>query len=444
MKSSMHKKSAKKYLLSEASIALTLLMSFIALNVVHATDYTSSNFIVRNPNFGIGGTHNATSTNFVMTGTLGQTAPGASSGDNFTAETGFQYFDGFEPRSQNWRWYDDENNETPTVALAGENITPSDVANNNTIKLRLTLGDQTGVAGTDTKIKLQFSEYSDFSQDVYDVVEGWNCQGNSFFCYGDGVDADNDLMTTLLLTDSTATSTHNESGTSTTSFDLRGGEASEIEFTIKTDGPRVNTTYYFRAYNASTSEPILLGEGESYPSIITAGSNLSFTISGISSGEVTEGITTDIDTTANTIPFGELSFGEETEAAQRLDITTNATEGYQIFVFERQQLTHPSGNQIDPITTTNPAPGTWAAGCSALATGCYGYHTGDDSLAAGSARFAPDNTYAQFDSIPREVAYSAIPTDGDVVDMIYKIEVQEGQVGGLYESNIAYIIVPVF
>jgi hypothetical protein len=418
-------------------------LSFFVLNVVHAVDYTSSNFTVRNPNFGVGGTHNATSTNFTMTGIVGQTAPGASSGETFTAETGFEYFDGYTPRSQNWRWYDDETNETPTTPLAGENVTPSDVTNNNTIKLRLTLGDQTGIAGTDTKIRLQFSEYSDFSQDVEFVRESWNCQGNSFFCYGDGVDVDNDLMTVLLLADSTATSTHNESGTSTTSFDLRGGESSEIEFTIKTDGPRVNTTYYFRAYNASTSEPILLGEGESYPSLVTGGSNLSFTISGVSSGQTTEGITTDVDTSASAVPFGELTFGAETEAVQRLNISTNATEGYQVFVFERQGLVHPSGNQIDPISTTNPSPGTWAAGCG-VAEGCYGYHSGDDTLAAGSARFAPDNTYAQFDTVPREIAYSAIPTDNDAIDMVYKIEVQEQQVGGLYESNIAYIIVPVF
>jgi len=251
-------------------------------------------------------------------------------------------------------------------------------------------------------------------------------------------------MGTLLLTDSTATSTHNEAGTSTTSFDLRGGEASEIEFTIKTDGPRVNTTYYFRAYNASTSAPILLGDGESYPSLATAGSNLSFTISGISSGQTTEGVTTDVATTPSSVPFGELTFSSETEAAQRLDITTNATDGYQIFVYEAQGLLHPSGNQIDPVTTTNPTPGTWAAGCTGGADGCYGYHAGDDALSAGSTRFAADNSYAQFDSTPREVAYSAIPTDGDTVDMVYKVQVQDTQVGGIYESNITYIIVPVF
>ena len=432
---------AKTY---KVALALALAMSFLFMHVVEAVDYTSGNFTIRNPNFGIGGTHNATSSSFTLTGIAGQNAPGPSSGGGFTAETGFEYFDGYTPRSQNWRWYDDEASETPTSDLAGENITPSDVANNNTIKLRLTINDQTGIAGTDTKMRLQFSEYSDFSQDVLFVREGWECTGNALFCFGDGVDADNDLMSTLVLTDSTATSTHNESGTSTTSFDLRGGQASEIEFTIKSDGPRVNTTYYFRAYNASTSEPILLGDGESYPSLVTAGSNLSFTISGLGSGQSTEGVTTDVATTPSSIPFGELTFGAETEAAQRLSITTNATEGYQVFVYERQALLHTSGNQIDPVTTTNPTPGTWAAGCTGGASGCYGYHTGDDALAAGSSRFAADNTFAQFDSTPREVAYSAIPTDGDTVDMVYKIEVQEEQVGGTYESNIAYIVVPVF
>lgn len=431
--------------LPQRKITATLLVMIFLLTNLHAAladDYTSSSFIVRNPLFGDGGTEEASSASFTVTGIAGQVAPGESSSGNFTTESGFEYFDGYTPRSQNWRWYDDEGNETPSSALAAENVAPSDVLNANTIKLRLTLNDQTGVAGTDTKIRLQFSEYSDFSQDVEFVRESWGCTGNSFWCYGDGTDNDNDAITSQVLSDSTATGTHNEAGTSTTSFDVPGGEATEMEFTLLSDGPRVNTTYYFRAYNASTSEPVLLGTGETYPSLATAGASLSFTISGLPTATTTEGITTDAATTPTSIPFGELPFNTEIETAQRLNITTNATEGYQLFVFERQGLLHYGGDQIDPVTGTNASPTTWAAGCSSV--GCYGYHAGDDTLAGGSTRFSVDNTFAQFETAAREVGYSPTPVDEETIDMVYKIEVSESQTGGHYEGTIGYIITPVF
>jgi hypothetical protein len=426
-------------------VAITLIgMVFLLTNLhaVLADDYTSGSFIMRNPLFGSGGTEEATSTSFTVTGILGQVSPGQSSSGSFLTESGFEYFDGYTPTTMNWRWYDDEGNETPSSALAAENVSPSDVQNNNTIKLRLTLNDQTGIAGTDTKIRLQFSEYSDFSQDVEDVVESWSCLGSSLWCYGDGTDSDNDLITTQVLSDSTAVGTHNEAGTSTTSFDIPGGERTEMEFTIKSDGPKVNTTYYFRAYNASTSEPILIEAGETYPSLATAGANLSFTITGLPSATTTEGITTDAATTPTSIPFGDLEFNTEIELAQRIEITTNATEGYQLFVYERQGLLHYTGDQIDPVTGTNPTPSSWAAGC--VSVGCYGYHAGDDTLSSASTRFSADNTYAQFDGIPREVAYSPIPVDTETVDMVYKIEVTEDQTGGQYEGTISYIVTPVF
>jgi hypothetical protein len=435
----MHKKiPSKKIVIS----ILGMVFLLTNLHAVLADDYTSGSFTVRNPLFGNGGTSDASYTSFSVTGIVGQIAPGESTSGSFVAEGGFEYFDGYLPVSQNWRWYDDEGSETPTTDLALENVAPSDVANNNTIKLRLTLNDETGIAGTDTKIRLQFSEHSDFSEDVEDVVESWNCVGNSFWCYGDGTDLDNSDITTQVLSDSTATGTHNEAGTSTTSFDIPGGEQTEMEFTIKSDGPRVNTTYYFRAYNASTSEPILIGTGESYPSLATAGASLSFTISGLGSGTATEGITTDAATTPTSIPFGELLFDTETETAQRIQVTTNATEGYQLFVYERQGLLHYTGDQIDPVTGTNVAPATWAAGCSSV--GCYGYHPGDDTLSGGSTRFSTDNTYAQFDGTAREVAYSPVPVDTETIDMVYKIEVTDQQIGGQYAGTISYIITPVF
>ena len=84
----------KNSTISQIKIRLTfvLLGSFVALQAVQAVDYSSGSFTVQNPTFGIGGTHEATSANFSMTGIAGQSAPGASESENFNGEMGFEYF----------------------------------------------------------------------------------------------------------------------------------------------------------------------------------------------------------------------------------------------------------------------------------------------------------------------------------------------------------------
>lgn len=425
-------------------IIIGILIIFGFSSVVFADDFTSTNFILRDPLFGIFGSEHATSTSFQQTDIGGQIAPGEATSTNFIVQAGEEYYDPYTPRSLGWRWYDDEGNETPTSALADENVAPTDIANGNLIKLRFGIDNLSGAAGENIKFKIQFSEYSDFSQDVFDVVEVGDCAGNSLWCYGDGIDSDNDALTTLVLATTTALGTHNESGTTTTTFDPVGTDVTEFEFTLKNDGARANTTYFFRAMNASSSEAVALGNGASYPSVSTEGATLSFTISGLATSTVTEGITTDVATTPTGVPFGILPFNTELEAAQRLTVSTNATEGYSMYVFQRQGLISSIGVEIDPVTGTNPSPTAWGVGCVDSANGCYGYHAGDDTLSGGSTRFSPDDSYAQFDATAREVAFSAIPVTSESIDIVYKTQVTDRQAAGQYESGVVYIIVPTF
>jgi len=350
---------------------------------------------------------------------------------------------GFRPKSQNWRWYDDETNETPIAPLAAENVAPADIANQNIIKLRLTIKETAGVAGTDIKYKLQFSESSDFSSGVNNAVEIGNCATNSLWCYGNGVDSDNDSITTLVLTDSTAAGTHNESGTSASTFDPPANSAVEYEFTIKHAGAQANAVYFFRAFDVTNNVAVSLNSGETFPSLSTQGGTLTFSIGGLSAGTLTEGITTDVATTPLALSFGTLSFGSEIEAAQRLTATTNATEGYQIFMFQRQGLINSGSSEIAPVSGTNESPTGWAAGCVS-SVGCYGYHAGDDTLAGASTRFAPDNTYAKLETTAKEVAFNSGPVTNESTDVIFKTQITNQQDAGNYLSSIVYIIVPTF
>ena len=108
------------------------------------------------------------------------------------------------------------------------------------------------------------------------------------------------------------------------------------------------------------------------------------------------------------------------------------------------QLMSGSGETIAPVTGTNASPTGWGTGCSVAATGCFGYHVGDDILDAGSARFSPNDTYAAFETTPREIIYSAVPVISDVNDLVYKVMVRDLQPAGVYEANVVFITVPIF
>ena len=359
---------------------------------------------------------------------------------------------GYRPKTQNWRWYDDEASETPTTFLAAENTAPTNIANQNSIKLRITIKDTANASGVNEKFKLQFSEYSDFSGSVQDVTPGSGCSGNSIWCYTDGGGLDNGIITTKVLSDADACTggagngcgMHNEVPTSTSSFSPAANAATEYEFTIKQDGARASAVYFFRVYNVTRNLATPLNTSEIYPSLTVEGGSLTFSIGGVASGTITEGITTDTETTASTIPFGVLAFGADRKAAHRLTITTNATDGYRVFLFQGQGFINEDGDEIPRVAGTNASPLAWGIGCYTTSSGCYGYHSGDDVLFGGSTRFSADDTYAKLTTSSEEIAFSAIPGTADTHDVIFRTKASGSQPGGTYQSSIAYIAVTYF
>lgn len=219
----------------------------------------------------------------------------------------------------------------------------------------------------------------------------------------------------------------------------------EYEFTIEHYDAFPGRTYYFRLYDVDADQVVQASStGAGYPSLATEAGTLSFTISGVASGSSTEGVVTDVTTTPTAVPFGSLDLGLPKTAAQRLSVTTNATRGYQVLAYEIQDLTAGVGATIADITSDNTAPAPWSTACSVGAPSCYGYHTGDDTLANSSTRFLVDDTFASMDSTPREVVFSSVPKTAETTDIIYRIRVGASQPAGYYESSIVYIVVPVF
>jgi hypothetical protein len=354
---------------------------------------------------------------------------------------------GFSPVTSHWRWYDDEENATPSSPLGLENVAPIEIADG--LVLRILVDELKNVNGNNVKFKLQYSEYSDFSM-FNDVVATSTCTATSTWCYTDGGGVNNTYIstTTLLLADSCidgvgdGCGTHNESATFVPGLTHNAGGRAEYSFPIIPAAPRVGAVYYFRLYDVNNDTAVV--STTTYPSLVTESAILVYTSQGLPVGTTTEGVVTDIDTSATSINFGTLLPNTAYEGAQRFTIDTNATEGYQILTYSRGDMVNSYGEPIPNVTGTNESPNAWATGCSISATGCLGYHSGDDILSLGSTRFAPNDTYAGFSSTtPYEIFYSPIPAN-ESLDMIYKIQIDDLQAAGNYETNIVYLAIPVF
>lgn len=357
----------------------------------------------------------------------------------------------FDPKSQNWRFYEDAENETPGIALSDEVTSPTDITRNNSLKLRITVKETANTAEDDVRFMLQYSEDASFATST-EVTSTTSCTNASAWCYFNGAGTDNETITAKVLSDADACTggvgdgcgTHNEGSFAVTGFTHKSSAAVEYEFTIVPKSTKVNTVYYFRLYDVAADLPVEINTGESYPSLVTAGASLVFTISGLPSGTTTDSYVTDVASTPDAVAFGVIPFGTEYEAAHRLVIDTNATEGYQVFMYSDQQLLNAYGVPIAPVTGTNASPVSWGSGCAAEADGCFGYHVGDDSLQGISpARFGTDDSFASLSDTPQEVMYSSIPAS-DSHDIVYKIKVEENQPAGVYETSVIYIAVPVF
>lgn len=351
---------------------------------------------------------------------------------------------GYDPRISNWRWYGDETNTTPSAPLAAENVAPIDIVNQDAIKLRIVLRESSGAAGVDLKFALQFSEYSDFSQSVATVTATSTCLEDSLWCFYDGAGVDNDAVSGTVISNANANGSHNE-GTSTAdaTIDQAAYARSEYEFTIQHAGARANAVYYFRLYDMVNEEFVPLDTAASYPSLVTQGAQIVFSITGVTSGTTIGDVTTDAASTPTSVDFGSLAIGNDTVIAQDVGVDSNSTEGYKVYLYADQQLTNTYGNTILPVTGTNAVPLGWNTACAGAAVSCFGYHSTDGSLDGGSARFAPHDSYAAVTTGMEEILFSSVPAV-DTNTIVYRIKVSELQPAGDYTTSLTYIIVPVF
>ena len=183
-----------------------------------------------------------------------------------------------------------------------------------------------------------------------------------------------------------------------------------------------------------------------------------FSVSGVTNGtSVNTADTTGGDTTATTIPFGELTADTASTAAQQLAVTTNAANGFVVTVISDGQLDSTTGADIDGFRNGNydSTPVAWEAPAKTLGSentyGHWGVSSDDTTLTAGlSDLYTGGDNFVSASTTPVEVFRHDSPTDSTVggqgtTTVIYKVEVGSLQEAAEdYQATLTYVATPVF
>lgn len=188
-----------------------------------------------------------------------------------------------------------------------------------------------------------------------------------------------------------------------------------------------------------------------------------FTITGLATTTAINGTSTTGSTTPTEIPFGVLTAGESKTLAQRLNVTTNAINGFIVTVEQDQNLLSSTGADIDGFADGgyDDTPVVWAAPSNSLLLentwGHWGLTTEDGDLQGGGVDFAAADTWVSASTTPRVIMAHDGPSDGTTAtadstgddvgqtDVGYQIEITPLQeAADDYNTTLTYIATPTF
>jgi len=185
-----------------------------------------------------------------------------------------------------------------------------------------------------------------------------------------------------------------------------------------------------------------------------------FTVIGVNADLLVNGDTTTSTSTPTTIPFGVLADGVAKTAAQDLQVSTNAANGFVVTVITDQQLTSATGADIDGFVEGNftTTPTLWDSPVVVLGDddtyGHWGITTNDATISAGLTDLydvlGTGRLYVSASSTPVEVFRHNGPVDGTtqgigLTRVGYTIEISALQeAGDDYTATLTYVATPVF
>jgi hypothetical protein len=201
--------------------------------------------------------------------------------------------------------------------------------------------------------------------------------------------------------------------------------------------PRDNATVQFINTNGQTLS-------------LSVDGSLTFTVSGLTPTDTCSDGSTNpsVTSTSTTIPFGTVVAATPKTACQKLTASTNATNGYTIYLRYTAPPTNATSDSITDASGTNNAPATFA---SVNAQGAYGYSTSDTTL-TGSAgtgagqnnRFTTGTLYAKATTTNAEVGYEATGVSSTDYIVSHKVVTTLTTKPGAYSTTIIYTCTPVY
>ncbi|HOX96673.1 MAG TPA: hypothetical protein PLI45_04830 [Candidatus Woesebacteria bacterium] len=179
--------------------------------------------------------------------------------------------------------------------------------------------------------------------------------------------------------------------------------------------------------------------------------SLTFIISGANASTSHCGLTTDISTTSNSVPFGILTINTFKTAAQTLTVSTNSVSGYAVTAIENERLSNLAASPsyipdttCDTGTCTESSEAAWA---TATDHPGFGYTV---ALSSGSPTISPTApNYKPFASLaasesPSQIMSSSGVANSQAADVCYKISIDATQAAGSYENQITYTATATF
>lgn len=208
-------------------------------------------------------------------------------------------------------------------------------------------------------------------------------------------------------------------------------------------------TYLFKVYNFDAVDAEVdntngkIGLIESVRVTATVDPTITFSIGASSSGVTACGVTTDVTTTATSVPFGTLSLNTFVDGAQLLTVSTNAVNGYSVTAIENDQMsigglgaTTIPDTTCDSGTCTSTSESNWAT-----PTDNPGFGYSLTSLSGATVPFTAGGSFSSrpFDTTtPREVMSSTGVANSHQINVCYRISVDATQAAGDYENQITY------
>lgn len=196
--------------------------------------------------------------------------------------------------------------------------------------------------------------------------------------------------------------------------------------------------------------------------LVTANVNTSFdfVVSGfLTSGFDVNGTNTNATSSATALPFGTLTANQIKTLAQRLQVTTNAINGFVVTVFQSGAFLSTTGADIDSFSngTNLNTPGAWVAPTNNVALentwGHWGV-TSEDDLNTNEFRFCAASStqgcWVAASTSPRQVFRHAGPADGTTTSIGSTTVGYQVQITALqeaaddYNTTLTYIATPTF